>query len=54
LFGSANFHIIDNTYGLDHEDVKDDALEVQRAIDNFLRTPPKMPAAKKWLQDNKK
>ena len=54
LFGSANFHVIDNTYGLDHEDVKDDALGVQRTIDNFLRTPPKMPAAKRWLQDNKK
>ena len=53
MFGSANFHILDNTYGLDHPDVKDDALEVQRAVDNFLRTPPKMPAAKKWLADNK-
>jgi len=53
LFGSANFHIIDNTYGLDHPDVKDDALEVQRAIDNFLRTPPKMPAAKQWLDQQK-
>jgi len=53
LFGSANFHIIDNTYGLDHPDVKDDALEVQRAIDNFLRTPPKMPAAKQWIDQQK-
>lgn len=49
LFGSANFHIIDNTYGLDHPDVKDDALEVQRSINNFLASPPKMPAAKEWL-----
>lgn len=53
MFGSANFHILDNTYGLDHPDVKEDALEVQRAVDNFLRTPPKMPAAKRWLQDQK-
>ena len=53
MFGSANFHILDNTNGLDHPDVKEDALEVQRAVDNFLRTPPKMPAAKKWLADNK-
>lgn len=51
VFGSANFHVLDNTYGLDHPDVKDDAIEVQRAVDNFLRTPPKMPAAKKWLAD---
>ena len=54
MFGSANFHILDNTHGLDHPDVKEDALEVQRAVDNFLRTPPKMPAAKRWLDDQKK
>jgi len=53
LFGAANFHILDNTYGLDHEDVKDDALEVQRDINNFLSTEPKMPAAKEWLQQQR-
>lgn len=49
VFGSSNFHIIDNTYGLDHPDVKDDALEVQRNIDNFLSKEPTRPEAKKWL-----
>jgi cytidylate kinase len=49
VFGSANFHILDNTYGLDHPDVKDDALEVQRSINNFLAAPPRMPAAREWL-----
>ena len=53
MFGSANFHIIDNTNGLDHPDVKDDVMEVQRNIERFLISPPKMPAAKQWLQDQK-
>ena len=54
VFGSSNFHIIDNTYGLDHPDVKEDALEVQRNINNFLASPPRMPAAKEWLAAQRK
>lgn len=54
VFGAANFHVLDNTYGLDHPDVKQDALEVQRDINNFLASPPKMPAAKEWLASQAK
>ena len=53
VFGSAKFHVIDNTHGLDHPDVKDDAMQVQRDVDKFLASPPSRPEAKKWLSQHK-
>ena len=54
LFGANNFHIIDNSGGLEDPDRKKNFLEVTRAIDKFLNKTPQMPAAKQWLSSQKK
>ena len=54
LFGASNFHVVDNSGGLEDPDRKQNFLEVTRAIDKFLNQPANMPAAKKWLQSKKK
>ena len=54
LFGAANFLVVDNSGGLEDPDRAENFREVDRDLHRFLDTPPKMPAAKKWLQGNKK
>jgi len=54
LFGAANFHVVDNSGGLEDPDRAENFREVEKKLHNFLETPPKMPAAKRWLQNNKK
>lgn len=54
LFGANNFHIVDNSGGLEDPERKENFLEVQRAIDKFLNKAPHMPAAKQWLSSHKK
>ena len=53
LFGAGNFHIVDNSGGLEDPDRKANFLEVDRAIDKFLLSPPSDRRAKKWMQDQK-
>lgn len=54
LFGAANFHVVDNSGGLEDPDRAENFREVEKKLHGFLETPPKMPAAKRWLQNNKK
>ena len=54
LFGAANFHVVDNSGGLEDPERKQNFLEVTRAIDKFLNTAPTMPAARRWLDDQRK
>lgn len=53
LFGAGNFHIVDNSGGLEDPDRKANFLEVDRAIDKFLLSPPSDRRAKEWMQDQK-
>ena len=53
LFGAANFHVVDNSGGLEDPDRAENFREVEKKLHSFLETPPKMPAAKRWLQANK-
>ena len=53
LFGAGNIHIVDNSGGLEDPDRKANFLEVDRAIDKFLMSPPSDRRAKKWIQDKK-
>ena len=53
LFGAGNFHIVDNSGGLEDPDRKANFLEVDRAIDKFLMSPPRDRRAKQWMQDQK-
>ena len=53
LFGARDFHIVDNSGGLEDSERKENFLEVDRAINKFLNKPPSMPQAKNWIQDQK-
>ena len=54
LFGAANFHVVDNSGGLEDPDRAENFREVEKKLHNFLETPPKMPDARRWLKNNKK
>ena len=54
LFGAANFHVVDNSGGLEDPDRAENFREVEKKLHSFLETPPKMPDARRWLQNNKK
>ncbi len=53
VFGAANFYVVDNSGGLEDPERKENFLEVTRAIDKFLMSPPSDRRAKKWIQDKK-
>jgi dephospho-CoA kinase len=53
LFGAGNFHIIDNSGGLEDPDRKENFLEVTRAVDKFLMKAPSSHIAKQWLGQQK-
>jgi dephospho-CoA kinase len=53
LFGAGNFHIVDNSGGLEDPERKANFLEVDRAIDKFLNKAPSMPPAKNWIKDQR-
>ena len=53
LFGAGNFHIVDNSGGLEDPDRKANFLEVDRAIDKFLMSSPSDRRSKAWIQDQK-
>ena len=54
VFGAANFHVVDNSGGLEDPERKENFLEVTRAIDKFLMKPPSTRQAKEWLASHKK
>jgi len=54
IFGAANFHVVDNSGGLEDPERKENFLEVTRAIDKFLMKSPSSPQAKEWLASHKK
>jgi dephospho-CoA kinase len=54
VFGAANFHVVDNSGGLEDPDRKQNFMNVDKSINRFLSTPPKMPAAKQWIQSQKR
>lgn len=54
VFGAANFHVVDNSGGLEDPERKENFLEVTRAIDKFLMKSPSTRQAKEWLASHKK
>lgn len=52
VFGASNFHVVDNSGGLEDPKRAAQFNEVYRAVQKFINTPPKMPAAKAWLKQN--
>lgn len=49
IFGAANFHVVDNSGGLEDPDRAENFKKVDKAIDKFLATPPSKRQAKAWL-----
>lgn len=54
VFGAANFHVVDNSGGLEDPERKDNFLEVQRAIDSFITAKPTSRQARAWIQQQTK
>ena len=54
VFGASNFHVVDNSGGLEDPERKENFLEVTRAIDKFLMKAPSSRFAKQWLAAQKK
>lgn len=53
IFGAGNFHVIDNSGGLEDEDRKENFANVYKSVTKFLSTPPSHRNAKAWLIKNK-
>jgi len=53
VFGAANFHVVDNSGGLEDPERKENFLEVTRAVDKFLMKAPSSRFAKQWIADQK-
>ena len=52
VFGSANFHVVDNSGGLEDPNRAKQFDQVYREIQKFINTPPKSRAARAWLEQN--
>lgn len=48
-FGAQNFHIVDNSGGLEDPNRKQNFDNVYKAIQKFINTPPRKPQAKDWI-----
>ncbi len=53
IFGASNFHIVDNSGGLEDPDRADNFDAVYGEIQKFINTPPQSRIAKKWMDDQK-
>ena len=54
LFGSGNFIVVDNSGGLEDQQRAASFREVEKDLYRFLETPPRMPQAKQWIDDQTK
>ena len=49
IFGAANFHVVDNSGGLEDPDRKQNFDKVYKESQKFLNQPPSKRTAKAWL-----
>lgn len=54
IFGARNFHVVDNSGGLEDPDRKQNFTQVYKEIQKFINTPPRLPQASRWIKDNSK
>jgi predicted kinase len=52
IFGAANFHVIDNSGGLEDPARKTNFDQTYREIRRFIDAPPQSHTARKWISDN--
>lgn len=53
VFGASNFHVVDNSGGLEDPDRASNFDQIYREIRKFIQSPPSSHIARKWIQDNK-
>ena len=53
VFGAANFHVVDNTFGQENKEREENFRQVYRNVQKFLNTPPSKPEAKQWISSAK-
>jgi adenylate kinase family enzyme len=53
VFGSANFHVVDNSGGLEDPNRAENFKTVEKSIRAFVSSPPTSIHAKKWLDQQK-
>lgn len=51
VFGAGNFHIVDNSGGLEDPDRAENFANVEKQIRKFLANKPSLPAAQAWIKD---
>jgi predicted kinase len=51
IFGSANFHVVDNSGGLEDPERKENFNNVEKAIRAFINAPATSRIARAWLAD---
>lgn len=54
VFGAKNFHVVDNSGGLEDPDRKENFDSVYKSIRSFILSAPTSHIAKKWLDDAKR
>ena len=52
VFGAKNFHVVDNSGGLEDPERKANFDQTYREIRKFIETPPQSHIARKWIDDN--
>lgn len=53
VFGAKNFHVVDNSGGLEDPERKENFIQVQREIDKFINEKPTSRQALAWIQTQK-
>lgn len=52
VFGAKDFHVVDNSGGLEDPSRKENFNQVYREVQKFINSAPTKPQAKKWIKDN--
>ena len=53
IFGASNFHVVDNSGGLEDPSRAENFNTVYKEVQKFINTPPTSRLAKNWIDDNK-
>lgn len=52
VFGAKDFHVVDNSGGLEDPTRAENFKQVEKSIRSFVTSPPRSRIARKWILDN--
>jgi len=52
IFGAKDFHVVDNSGGLEDPTRAENFKQVEKSIRAFVTAPVRNRVARKWIQDN--